>query len=102
MCKRFIARVSSLLRDPIVKRYDFSGFFADLMGPIMVQRMFTGIIEDLGKVEEMKLTDKGAVLGVRTAIPVAKFAVGDSVAVNGTCLTVIGKGRGTIRMDVSA
>jgi riboflavin synthase len=69
----------------------------------MVQdRMYTGIIEDLGKVEEIKRTDKGAVLTVRTALPIAKFTIGDSIAVNGTCLTVVAKARGTIKMDVSA
>jgi riboflavin synthase len=65
-------------------------------------RMFTGIIEDLGKVDEIKHSNNGSVLSVRTALPVAKFSIGDSVAVNGTCLTVIGKARGTVKMDVSA
>lgn len=64
--------------------------------------MYTGIIEDLGKVEELKRTAKGAVLTVRTALPVAKVTIGDSISVNGTCLTVIAKGRGTLKMDVSA
>jgi riboflavin synthase len=65
-------------------------------------RMFTGIIEDLGRVEEIKHANNGSVLSVRTALPIAKFSIGDSVAVNGTCLTVIAKARGTIKMDVSA
>ena len=64
--------------------------------------MFSGIIEDLGKVEELKLLEEGAVLTVRTVLPVAKIRIGDSIAVNGTCLTVISKGRGTLKMDVSA
>lgn len=69
--------------------------------------MFTGIIEDLGTVEEVKRTLKGALLRLHTALPVARIAIGDSIAVNGACLTVVAKrrasaARGSIAMDVSA
>jgi len=64
--------------------------------------MFTGIIEDLGAVESIHATDGGAVLTVRTALPTAKIKIGDSIAVNGCCLTVVAKGRGALRFDVSA
>ena len=64
--------------------------------------MFSGIIEDLGKVEALKLHDEGATLALRTVLPIAKIKIGDSIAVNGTCLTVVSKGRGTLKMDVSA
>lgn len=64
--------------------------------------MFTGIIEDLGSVEEITRTRKGALLRLRTALPLARIAIGDSIAVNGACLTVVAKRRGTIAMDVSA
>ncbi len=64
--------------------------------------MFTGIIEDLGKVEEIRGTSKGARLSLRTSLPLAQVAIGDSIAVNGACLTVVAKRRGTIAMDVSA
>ncbi len=64
--------------------------------------MYTGIIEDLGAVERLERIDKGAVLTVRTALPAARMKIGDSISVNGACLTVVARGRGTIRMDVSA
>jgi riboflavin synthase len=64
--------------------------------------LFTGIIEDLGTVEEVRRTPKGALLRLGTALPVAPIAIGDSIAVNGACLTVIAKRRGSIAMDVSA
>ncbi len=64
--------------------------------------MFTGIIEDLGTVQSVERHPKGARLVVRTALPVGRFAIGDSIAVSGTCLTVTAKGRGTITMDVVA
>ncbi len=76
--------------------------------------MFTGIIEDLGTVERIKRTDKGALLSFATALPPKRISIGDSIAVNGACLTVVKKrsaGRrgkiagttaGIIAMDVSA
>ncbi len=72
--------------------------------------MFTGIIEDLGTVEGIKRTDKGALLSFGTTLPLKRVSIGDSIAVNGACLTVVKKGRagrrgkiaGVIAMDVSA
>ena len=64
--------------------------------------MFSGIIEDLGKVADLKQSADGALITLRTALPVAKIKIGDSIAVNGACLTVIAKARGIIKMDVSA
>ncbi|HLK87170.1 MAG TPA: riboflavin synthase [Candidatus Binataceae bacterium] len=68
--------------------------------------MFTGIIEDLGTVEEVKRTDRGALLSFVTALPLNRIAIGESIAVNGACLTVIRKRRSArsaaIAMEVSA
>ena len=64
--------------------------------------MFTGIIEDLARVDSLRRNEVDAVISVRTALQTAKVGIGDSIAVNGACLTVIAKGRGLIRMDVSA
>ncbi len=64
--------------------------------------MFSGIIEDLGTVQAVSGTDEGALLTVRTALPTTRIKIGDSIAVNGTCLTVIKKERGTLAMEVSA
>jgi riboflavin synthase len=64
--------------------------------------LFTGIIEDLGTIESRRGSEQGAVVTIRTALPMSRFKIGDSIAVNGACLTVIKKGRGTIAMDVSA
>jgi riboflavin synthase len=64
--------------------------------------LFTGIIEDLGTVEGIKRTEKGALLSFATVLPLSRISIGDSIAVNGACLTVIRKRRGTIAMDVSA
>lgn len=64
--------------------------------------MFSGIVEDLGKVESLKPTEKGALITVGTRLPAAKIKIGDSIAVNGACLTVVAKDRGTLSMDISA
>jgi riboflavin synthase len=64
--------------------------------------MFTGIIEDLGSIEAIKRATHGAVVTIRTKLPIARIAIGESIAVNGCCLTVTRKGRGTFTMDVSA
>ena len=64
--------------------------------------MFSGIVEDLGTVQGLKPSEKGVLITLRTALPVSRIKLGDSIAVNGACLTVIEKQRGTIAMEVSA
>ena len=48
--------------------------------------MFTGLIEDVGSVESLEKGDEGAKLKIATALA-SGIANGDSVAVNGVCLT---------------
>lgn len=48
--------------------------------------MFTGLIEDLGRVLDVRQGDEGATIEVQTELA-AQIGVGDSVAVNGVCLT---------------
>jgi riboflavin synthase len=48
--------------------------------------MFTGLIQDLGEVESIDSGADGARLRIRTALA-AEIGLGDSVAVNGVCLT---------------
>jgi riboflavin synthase len=63
--------------------------------------VFSGIIEDLGTVTSLKPTDKGALITIGTRLP-SRIKIGDSIACNGACLTVVAKGRGALSMDVSA
>lgn len=63
--------------------------------------MFTGLIEDLGTVRELRRESSGVRLSVGTAIPAAELRLGDSVAVNGICLTVVAAGSGGFTADVS-
>ena len=48
--------------------------------------MFTGLVQDLGTVTAVDATDDGVRLAVRSALA-EELALGDSVAVNGVCLT---------------
>ena len=49
--------------------------------------MFTGIVREIGTVEEVERSDDGARLRVRAGLA-AELAAGDSVSVSGACLTV--------------
>jgi riboflavin synthase len=48
--------------------------------------MFTGLIEQVGEVESVRQTDAGRELRIRA--PFNDLAAGESIAVNGACLTV--------------
>ena len=51
--------------------------------------MFTGIVEEAGVVERIKPAAKSIELTVRTAKCGQGLKIGDSLAVNGCCLTVV-------------
>jgi riboflavin synthase len=55
--------------------------------------MFTGLIADLGRVEEIERDSSGAVVSISSRLA-GELAEGDSVAVNGVCLTATGVGGG--------
>jgi len=48
--------------------------------------MFTGLVQDLGNVTEIELKQESAVIEVKTVLA-PKISLGDSVAVDGVCLT---------------
>ncbi len=61
--------------------------------------MFTGIIKELGKVETVETSDEGARLRIDAELA-AELDEGDSVAVNGACLTAIAVAGGAFEADV--
>jgi len=63
--------------------------------------MFTGLIEDVGRLVKLERRGTSALLAVSTAIPADGFSLGDSVAVNGVCLTVVNIQGGNLAFDVS-
>ena len=64
--------------------------------------MFTGIIEGLGNVKRLTAKGADAVIEIEAAIDLKDVAIGDSIAVNGACLTVTAKKEKTFSADVSA
>lgn len=63
--------------------------------------MFTGLIEEVGRVAAVGRVGGGARLQVSTCLPFEEIRLGDSVAVNGVCLTVVQMSSGTLSFDVS-
>jgi riboflavin synthase len=51
--------------------------------------MFTGIVEEVGRVRQVNESASGIRLTVETNLAGAGTALGDSIAVNGCCLTVV-------------
>lgn len=65
--------------------------------------MFTGIVAAVGKIAAVAPKGDGLRLVVAPgALDIADVAIGDSVAVNGCCLTVVAKSGATLGFDVSA
>ena len=63
--------------------------------------MFTGLIEELGKVESYQAHDDGARIVISAKLVTSDIANGDSIAVNGVCLTALNISPTSFAADVS-
>ncbi len=63
--------------------------------------MFTGLIEEVGKVVRIETACASARLTVTAGFPPEEIRIGDSIAVNGACLTVVEKSAGALTFDAS-
>src|SRR5690348_12394274 len=63
--------------------------------------MFTGLVQDKGTVRAVEREPAGSRLEVETGLA-AELSEGDSIAVNGVCLTAVGVDGGAFRADVMA
>jgi riboflavin synthase len=64
--------------------------------------MFTGIIQAKGRVKEVTHSDKGALFVFESdSLDMSSVSIGDSIAVNGVCLTVIDFCDSNFSADVS-
>jgi riboflavin synthase len=63
--------------------------------------MFTGLIEAVGEVVERAVTGAGERLVLRGATLAPQLVVGESVSVNGACLTVVAHEAATFAFEVS-
>jgi riboflavin synthase len=68
--------------------------------------MFTGIVAAIGKISSISPLGNQADAGVRltvdaSGLPLADVAIGDSIALNGACMTVVAKTAAGFTVDVS-
>lgn len=64
--------------------------------------MFTGIVEEVGTIKEIKKGTKSAVLTIKGDVVTQGSILGDSIAVNGVCLTVTSLSGNIFTADVMA
>jgi riboflavin synthase len=63
--------------------------------------MFTGLVEGVGEVKEINREGGDVTMDIRPFFEASDIRVGDSVSVNGVCLTVTETRQGIFRADVS-
>ncbi len=63
--------------------------------------MFTGLIEEVGEVHLWKTRRGAGTLTIKTRLPLSEMSIGSSIAVNGACLTIVGKAKNRFTVDVS-
>lgn len=62
--------------------------------------IFTGIIEEIGQVKQIKRGQQSFSLSIKAAKVLEEVKLGDSIAVNGVCLTVTGYSGASFEADV--
>ena len=62
--------------------------------------MFTGLVEECGAVSALALAENGARLSVRAPLVSSDARIGDSIAVNGCCLTVTAREGEALSFDL--
>ena len=63
--------------------------------------MFTGIIEGSGIIKKIDSNSEGAVLTIETGINLSETKIGDSIAVNGACLTAVSLQKRLFKVDMA-
>ena len=89
------------------KQCDTQGFkvvsILALSGEQQATNMFTGIIQSIGKVQELARQGADARLRIASAkLDLSAVRVGDSIAVSGVCLTVVALHKEGFSADISA
>ncbi len=65
----------------------------------MVGTVFTGLITELGVVKSYEKSDDGAKISVEAPETVSQLRVGDSVAIDGACLTAVAVNDGSFTVE---
>ena len=63
--------------------------------------MFTGLILEMGEILSFKKRSGGAILALKANEVASTAKKGDSISVNGVCLTVVNKNNNTLSFDLS-
>ena len=64
--------------------------------------MFTGLVEDLGRIAATSDLAAGRRLRIVSALPTLEIALGESVCVSGACMTVVDRSADAFSVEVSA
>jgi riboflavin synthase len=64
--------------------------------------MFSGIVEELGRVKDISRRGKVILLTIEASKVLEDAAIGDSIAVNGCCLTVVKKENNALSFEMMA
>jgi riboflavin synthase len=64
--------------------------------------MFTGIVEEMGNVKMLRRDASAARITISASVVLGNTALGDSISVNGVCLTVVNIGKNDFSADVAA
>ena len=62
--------------------------------------MFTGIVEELAQIKSIDKTETGYRFAIKVSLIIDDLQLGDSVSVNGVCLTVVEISKNVIYMDL--
>jgi len=68
----------------------------------MENQLFTGIIEEVGKIQAVRRVNLGGTLAIGARTVLSQMKAGDSIAVNGVCLTVVNFSETSFACDLSA
>ncbi|MEH0018890.1 MAG: riboflavin synthase [Desulfobacter sp.] len=63
--------------------------------------MFTGIIESFGTIKRIESSGEGKVLSIDCDLDLSHSKIGDSIAVNGACLTAVSLGKNAFKVDMA-
>ena len=63
--------------------------------------MFTGIIESFGIIKRIESSGEGRVLHISCDLDLSESKIGDSIAVNGACLTAVSLEKNAFKVDMA-
>ena len=63
--------------------------------------MFTGLIEEVGTIAKLEQTDRGLCVEVAAREVLSDLAIGDSIAIDGVCQTVVGRTDTTFSVEAT-